>query len=56
MVLVVLKYYIMDNGEQSVIMDGIKEMLELYVVNLVIKMLLELFRGTRFLQVQDKYG
>ena len=39
MVLVVLKYFIMDIGEQSVMMDGTREMLGLFVVNLVIKML-----------------
>ena len=36
MVLVVLKCSIMDIGEQSVIIDGIKKMLGLYVVSLVI--------------------
>jgi hypothetical protein len=56
MALVVWKYYTMDNGEQFVMIIGIQMMLRLYVVNLDIKMLLELFKEVRFLVVPDRYG
>ena len=52
----VLKYSTIDNGDQSVLMDGILKMPESRVVNLVIQMPSELFMDPMFPPVLDKYG
>ena len=53
---VVLKFFTMDNGEPFVMIDGASKMQGLHAINLAIKMMYELFKGTRFLLVLDEYG
>jgi hypothetical protein len=55
MVLVVWKYSTMDDGGQSVTIVGTYGMLGLYVVNLGMQMLLELFEGIVLME-QARYG
>ena len=56
MALVVQKYSTTGNGEQSVIITGMKMTPLLSVINLVMHMLLEPLKVTTFLTVPDKYG
>ena len=51
-----LKYFIMENGEQSVILIGISMMLKLYVVSLDIDMQSRRFEEAGFLMVLEGYG
>jgi hypothetical protein len=56
MVLVVWRYFIADNGEQSVIIIGISMMPELYVVNLDIHMLSQRFEEAMSQMASGEYG
>ena len=52
----VLKYFIMESGEQFVMLAGIYTMRKSFVVNLVINLLLEHYTEFMYLMVVEKYG